>query len=87
MSENVCVNQDRFNVAVRKAIRKNNEDAVENSQSWIVLYVLFMLGFLVWAVTLAMKMPKGPEKIVQLVFAMVASPVYVLAYYLGEVKK
>ena len=87
MSENVCANQDRFNVAVRKAIRKNNEDAVENSQNWILLYVLLMLGFLIWAVTLAMKMPKGPEKILHLVIAMVASPVYVLAYYVGEVKK
>lgn len=87
MSENVCENQDKFNVAVRNAIRKNNQDAIEKSQNWFLVYMLFMLGFLLWGVTLAMKMPKGPERIVHLVFSMVASPVYVLAYYLGEVKK
>lgn len=87
MSENVCENQDKFNVAVRKAIVKNNEDAVESSKGWLFLYLLLAIVFLVWAISLAMKMPKGADKIVHLVIAMVASPVYVLAYYVGEVKK
>lgn len=80
---NVCKNQDDFNVAFRKALKQNNKDAEKKAKPWMYVYAIVWLIFFVWALLLAMQVAPGPARIVHLVFAMIFSPVYVLAYYLG----
>lgn len=84
-SKPVCDNQDDFNVAVREAIKYNNKQDMKKVQGvlgvWLALYVIFF----VWAVILALKVQNPEHRIVHLVFAMIASPIYVLAYYLRNI--
>lgn len=87
MSMNVCENQDKFNVAIQKAINKNNEDALNSMGPWLYVYVLLGLIFFVWAIMLAMKVPQGSQRVLHLVLAILVSPVYVISHYLGEMKK
>lgn len=82
-SKPVCDNQDDFNQAVRKALKNNYKEEMKKVRPWIFVYMVLWLIFFVWAVLLAMQIPAGPERVEHLVFAMVFSPIYVLAYYLG----
>jgi hypothetical protein len=81
--QNVCTNQDDFNVAFRKAIDYNNRKNNRKIQAWLYVYGVIWLIFFIWAIVLAMQMPVGVERVEHLVFAMVFSPIYVIAYYLG----
>ena len=80
---NVCDTQDDFNVAFRKALKEENKDAMKKARPWVYVYMTLWLVFFVWALLLAMQVESGPTRIFHLVLAMVFSPVYVLAYYLG----
>jgi hypothetical protein len=80
----ICSNQDEFNKAFRKAIRKTDEDIEEEISPYRNLYILLFIIFFIWALVLAMKMPSGNDKIVNLVLAMAFSPLYVIAYYVRE---
>lgn len=84
---NVCDTQDDFNVAFDKAIKQNNKDAMKKSTPWIYVYIVLLMIFFVWALVLAMQVPPGPGRLVHLVLAMVFSPIYVLAYYLGALEE
>ena len=79
----VCDNQDDFNHAFRKAIKYNNQENMNKAKPWVYVYLVLWMIFFVWAVLLAMQVAPGPERVEHIVFAMVFSPVYVLAYYLG----
>jgi bacteriorhodopsin len=81
--KNVCDNQDDFNVAFDKALKQNNKDAMKKARPWVYVYVTLFMIFFIWALVLAMQTSPGPHRIVHLVIAMVFSPIYVLAYYLG----
>jgi hypothetical protein len=82
---NVCNTQDTFNVAFDNALKQNNKDAVKKAKPWIYVYATLLMIFFIWALLLAMQVAPGPNKIVHLVFAMVFSPLYVIAYYLGAI--
>lgn len=79
----VCDNQDDFNHAFRKAIKNNNQENMEKARPWLYVYMVLWMIFLIWALLLAMKVPAGQERVLHVFFALVASPAYVLAYYLG----
>jgi len=81
--ENVCANQQVFNQALYDAVKYNQKEELKKERPWMYVYVILWMVFFVWAIVLAMRAPAGHERIEHLVFAMVFSPVYVLAYYLG----
>lgn len=85
--KNVCNSQDDFNVAFNKAVKQNNKDAMKKAGPWVLVYSILYLVFFVWALMLAMQVPPGENRIVHLVFAMVFSPVYVLAHYIGALSE
>jgi hypothetical protein len=80
---NVCNTQDDFNIAFDKALKQNNKDAMKKARPWVYVYMTLWMIFFIWALVLAMQVAPGPNRLVHLVFAMVFSPVYVLAYYFG----
>lgn len=82
-NEPVCDNQQNFNIAFRKAI---DYDIKQNMKSdWYTVAIILYFIFTVWALILAIKnAPRGPDRTLHLVFAMVASPAYVLSYYLNS---
>lgn len=84
--KDVCATQDDFNVAFDKALKQNNKDAMKKMAPWVYVYMVLWLIFFVWALVLAMQVASGPTRVVHLVFAMVFSPIYVLAYYLGALE-
>lgn len=79
----VCGNQADFNIAFRKAVKNDIEQKMDKAGAWLYVSAVVLLIFLVWAILLAMQVPPGPERVEHLVFAIVFSPIYVLAYYLG----
>ena len=82
----VCDNQDDFNMALRKALKYNEKQDMKKAKPWVAVYLVLWLIFFIWAIILAMKVAPGPERVEHLIFAMVFSPVYVLAHYLGVMK-
>lgn len=81
-NSSVCDNQDDFNIAFRKAIKYTNKEDVKKMGNWVYVYVILWAIFFVWAIILAMK-TRGNVRTIHLIFAIIASPVYVLAYYLN----
>lgn len=79
---NVCDNQTDFNDAFHQAVKYNDKQSVKDMKGWVWLYIAIFLVFFVWAIILAMKAPKD-QRTVHLVLALVFSPAYVLAYYVG----
>jgi hypothetical protein len=81
----VCDNQATFNVALRKGIKYNNEKTMDDMSSMMLVYSILYLIFFVWAVMIVLKtVPKGAIRTQHLLFAMVASPVYVISYYVNK---
>jgi hypothetical protein len=80
----ICSSQDEFNQAFRKAIKKTDEDIEEVVSPMRNLYIVLYLIFIVWAIVLAMKVPKGNDRTLHLVLAMVFSPAYVIGHYIIE---
>lgn len=80
-SKPVCDNQDDFNMAVREAIQNNRQKNMEQNQPWAAVSAVIYLIFLVWALMLALRLPPSSERVLHLVFAFLASPLYVLMYY------
>jgi uncharacterized membrane protein (DUF106 family) len=81
--ESVCDNQDNFNQAVQEAVKYNNNEVMKKSQPWAQICSIVWLIFFVWAVVLAMKVPVGPRRVEHIMFAILFSPAYVIAYYLA----
>lgn len=79
----VCNNQDDFNIAIRKAVKYDLQQTEKKAKPFMYVSAALMFIFIVWAMLLAMQIPRGPERISHLVFAIVFSPVYVIGYYLG----
>ena len=84
---NVCDNQGDFNTAFRQAIEHNNKENVKKAKPWIYVYAVLWSIFLIWSIFLAMQVSSGNERISHLILAIVFSPVYVLAYYIGAIGK
>jgi hypothetical protein len=85
-NNNLCSSGKSFNVAVKKAVDEIDKKAVEKIKPWAYVYAVIWMIFFVWALLLAMSLPKGPGRVVHLTLAMVFSPLYVLAYYFGALE-
>ena len=85
-TNNVCDDQATFNTAYAKAV--NNYDNYmdkKKTPGQRILYTMMaflQLMFIIWAVILAMKMP-GPNRPVNVTFAIITGPIYIIAYYLS----
>lgn len=84
-NSDVCSNQSDFNMAFKNAIKYTNDENMKKARPWLYVYLGLWTVFFVWAILLAMKVQAGPERVEHLVFAIVFSPVYVIAYYLGMI--
>ena len=78
----VCDNQADFNQAVKEAVKYSQDQYRENHKGAIAAYIVIWLIFLIWAVFLALKRDAA-SRVSHLMFAMVFSPFYVMAYYLA----
>lgn len=79
----VCANQNVFNKALYRAIKHNIREEERKARPWMMVYATIWMIFFIWAVVLAMQVNQGHERVEHLVFAMLFSPIYVLAYYIG----
>lgn len=65
------------------------EDDYDNKRSshlYNFLMAMIYMIFLFWAIILAMKVQNNENKILHMIFALLASPVYILSYYLSQYK-
>ena len=87
-TDSVCKDQTTFNEAVKTAVKQMNEDKMKEHRTIKSLVLVLYLVMAVWALVLAMnaQVSTQTERIIHLVFAIVASPVYILSYYLSESK-
>lgn len=81
----VCTNQNTFNRAFRNAI-KNMVKKDEQSTTSQVIFVLVYMFLIVWALMLASRMPSGNAKSMHYMFAIIAPPIYIISYYVGQEK-
>lgn len=81
----VCDNQDDFNIAFQKANRYNIQQQMKKDKPYSYVYFVLLCIFILWAILIVMKSPSSSvsNRIVQLVFAIVFSPFYVVSYYLS----
>jgi bacteriorhodopsin len=82
----VCSNQDEYNKAYRNALKYNDKENMKQSSPWIYIYVALYLIFFVWGIILAMQVPAGPGRTLNIAFAMFLGPIYVLSYYFGMLR-
>ena len=80
---NVCSNQDDFNHALKSALRHIEKENIKNENSYMFLYLVPWMIFFVWALILALKVPAGPMKTIHVLFAILFSPLYVIATLFG----
>ena len=75
-----------INQAFRNALSYNNKQNMKKAQPWIWIFLGLYTVFIIWALVLALKVPAGTRRTLHVFFAFMGGPVYVLAYYLGEIK-
>lgn len=80
--ESVCDNQDDFNTAFQNALKYGVQKKENKDKPYSYVYFVLLVIFIVWAVMIALK-SNSRDKIVQLVFAIVFSPFYVISHYLS----
>jgi heme/copper-type cytochrome/quinol oxidase subunit 4 len=79
----VCANQTTFNSALKTAVKDVEEkERKDNMVARTVGGILYLI-LTIWAVMLAMK-TDGNVRQLHMIFAFLFSPVYIIAYYLGE---
>jgi NO-binding membrane sensor protein with MHYT domain len=82
-SKPVCDNQADYNRAFRAALKYNRKQNVKDAGNWVLVYLIIHVIFLFWALMLAAKVQPGPYRTMHMVFALLFSPAYVLAHYIG----
>lgn len=78
----VCDNQNDFNIAVQKAVQYDKQQMMKKDKPYAYVYFALLCIFIFWAIMIAMK-KSSSDRIVQLVFAIVFSPFYVVSHYLS----
>lgn len=85
--QNVCRNQQTFNRAFQKAV-DNYTIPAPSSQAYTafgILCIIYII-FLCWALVIAIK-KKGPNKTLNILFAIILSPAYVLSDLISSLNK
>jgi len=83
----VCNNQEEFEKAVYKASKyvkaqeqeENKQKMTNTMSSYLVVHTIFMI----WGILLAFKSVPPEFRVLHITAAVIASPAYVLAYYLN----
>lgn len=83
MSTNVCNSQDQFNQAFVDALKYTRKQS--EPKMWVQLVVLgLVVVMMVWALMLARG--ASGDRILHYLFALLASPLYIISYYLDSMK-
>lgn len=78
----VCKNQDTFNNALSKGIKKYEEDKNKGKSVAVAIFsFIFYLVFAIWGVMLA---ARAKDTTLHVALALTLGPVYVLSYYVAE---
>lgn len=83
-SKNVCDTQDDFNIALKKAVKYTEKDMIEKAKPAIYVYLIIWTMLAFWGVILAMKIADKDTRVIHLVFALIAPPVYIISRYLAD---
>ena len=81
----VCEDQSKFNQAFEKAADNYLEKPVYANKTVAIVSVVIMLVFTVWALLLAMRVKEKEHRVLHLLLALIASPLYVISYYLSKI--
>tara|TARA_B100000401_G_scaffold223311_1_gene151116 strand:+ start:5204 stop:5500 length:297 start_codon:yes stop_codon:yes gene_type:complete len=87
---NVCRDQNTFNDAVHDAINNYRDsyswDSLSQSQKTMaILFLVFYLIFTIWAVILALRVPKeNGARTFHVIVALLFGPLYFIAYYISN---
>lgn len=85
---NVCQDQQTFNKAFKKAVDDYDKEECTTTRCKVsmIVFVIVMLIFYIWAVILAMRIKDPEHRVLHLIFALSTGPIYVLAYYAAGVQ-
>jgi hypothetical protein len=80
---NVCQDQKSFNQAFENAVDNYGKDKCQSTGCKVTLAIItiVMLIFYIWAVLLALRVKDPEHRVLHIIFALMAGPIYVLAYY------
>ena len=81
-NNNVCKDQETFNEALKTGFESMYEEK-KVSTGYMLFYFILATIFLFWALVLSYQCPKSANRILHILFALLASPLYVLSYYLN----
>lgn len=82
MSSNICQDQTSFNNALSIGL-DTYRDEQKMSSGTMGIYLLLVLVLFVWALVLAFRLKRGNERLLHILVAMLASPIYIISYYLN----
>ena len=88
-NNSVCDNQQNFNKAYSKAVDHylNKSTKLTTGQRVVMsLLLILQIAFIIWGIILALKMPPA-NRPVNVTLAILTGPIYVIAYYLSNIKK
>lgn len=85
MSSNVCTDQQSFNTAFSKALKNYNSTELKKDRKGLTIFAIIYLALFIWAVVLALsiKTTSQSEKIIHIVLACIAPPIYIVGYYIS----
>lgn len=81
----VCQNQDDYNQAFRQAIKYNYKKNMKEARPAIWVALVLYIALTLLAISLATRVPSGPERTEHMFFALVGGPLYVAAYFIGGI--
>jgi hypothetical protein len=83
MSSNVCNDQNSFNNALDKYQKEKTEEIVKKyGVAYVIFFILYFIA-IIYAVILALKVSDVEHRRLHVVFALIAAPAYIIAYYLS----
>jgi len=95
MSSNLCMNQDSYNSAFKKALNqyKKEEDVKKGLRCddndtrckvGMVVVSIIIFIFYLWALLLALKVEDTEHRTLHVLFALTTGPLYVLSHYAAK---
>lgn len=88
--DTVCKDQSTFNKALDSYQTVKEEEAKEelkNNNGMFLAVTVIMILLLIFAVNLALKVQDSDHRVLHVFLALLTSPLYILAYFLSQMKK
>ena len=79
----VCSDQKKFDEAIKKASKYVRKRERPGKMAMLMCTAIYLV-LAVWAIIVALKVAPPDQQVKHLVMALVAPPVYIVAYYLGN---